>query len=189
MPEEYVAFVDESEPRQDRLPGSYLLASAVVRDEDLDAVRTTAAPLRRAGQTKAHWRDATSRSGRMELVRGVATADLLSLVVVRTGNPSDSTERRRRLCLQRLCFELQDMGVNKVVMESRGPGDKRDRHLLDTLRARKVIGPNLRLDHLPGPEEPALWLADIVCGAVSWDRLGESSYLDVIRDRTILIEI
>ena len=44
-------------------------------------------------------------------------------------------------------------------------------------RAPKVITSSLRVNHAVGMVEPALWVADIVCGAVVQSRVGNPSYL------------
>ena len=57
-------------------------------------------------------------------------------------------ERRRRLCLERMMFELQAMSINRMAMESRGPADdRRDRAMLDAMRASKRIESSLRMEH------------------------------------------
>lgn len=52
---------------------------------------------------------------------------------------------------------------------------------LQGLRARHVVDSSIRFDHEPGPAEPLLWIADIVCGAVTQDRIGNATVLDPIR--------
>jgi hypothetical protein len=59
------------------------------------------------------------------------------------------------------------------VAEHRGPADdRRDRHHLDSLRAGRVLAHAVRLGHAQGPLKPALWVADIVCGAIVQDHIG-----------------
>lgn len=187
--DEFVAFVDESEPLQDVEPGTYMLAAAILRRSDAASIRSAAARLRRPGQAKAHWHDERTLAGRNRLSEAGASAAVDHLVIIRVGDPSAGSERRRRLCLERLCFELYGMGVRAVTFESRGPADKLDRNLVDALRARKLIDATLRVDHISGPGEPLLWFPDIVCGAVNQDRAGVTSFFDKFRDRAIVIEI
>ncbi len=105
------------------------------------------------------------------MVAEVARIQLRHLVVVRLGGTEAPSERRRRLCLMRMFYELTSGGVTHLVAESRGPADdRRDRQLLDTIRAQRQAGGLLRLDHVRGPAEPMLWVPDIVAGAITSDR-------------------
>jgi hypothetical protein len=79
--------------------------------------------------------------------------------------------------MERLLAELELRSVRMVVAESRGPGDRLDRLLVDTLRAKGAVGSAVRVEHAPGPTEPLLWVADTVCGAVVQDRCGDGTYL------------
>ncbi|MET4428628.1 hypothetical protein [Mycolicibacterium sp. 624] len=51
---------------------------------------------------------------------------------------------------------------------------------MQMLRSRRVIDTALRIEHAVGRVEPALWAADIVCGAVVQARTGNRDYLDVL---------
>lgn len=52
-----------------------------------------------------------------------------------------------------------------MTLESRGRADdKRNRDALAAFRAKRAVSPRLRIDHLPGPAEPLLWIPDAVCG-------------------------
>ncbi|EPR76341.1 hypothetical protein ADILRU_1286 [Leifsonia rubra CMS 76R] len=132
----YVAFVDESEPDQRVSPGTYILSAAIVMVNAQDALREHMRGLKSANQKKVHWHDESAR-GRSKLISSVSALDAKYLVVVRTGNTDARSERRRRLCLERLCYELAARGVERIVFESRGPSDKLDRKLVDSLRAKK----------------------------------------------------
>ncbi|WP_245725804.1 hypothetical protein [Propionibacterium cyclohexanicum] len=76
-------------------------------------------------------------------------------------------ERVRGRCFERLFWELDQAGVTKVVFESRTPHqDQTDLRRIDGLRSRGVITGDLRAEWRRGAEEPLLWAADIVLGAV-----------------------
>jgi hypothetical protein len=47
----------------------------------------------------------------------------------------------------------------------------------------------VRVEHVAGPVEPLLWIADIVCGAVSQARSGKSTFLDSLHPHVTIIEI
>jgi hypothetical protein len=185
----FTAFVDESESWQDRDPGTYLLCAAVIASDMQEEFRDQMMQLKRPSQKKVHWHEELTDRGRMALVRGVASVSAEHLVVVRVGDTGTRIERRRRLCLERLCYELEQFGVDDVIVESRGPSDKLDRQLLDTMRSRRIIGPSLRLHHRPGPAEPLLWVPDVVCGAVTQDRVGNSSFIAPLRTMITTIEV
>lgn len=107
---------------------------------------------------------------------------LRHLVVVRDGRPGERPERRRRHCLERLLYELDQLDVGTVTFESRGPrDDKRDRDMLDALRAQHAVSAGLRIEHAVGPHEAMLWVADAVCGAVVRFRTGDRGYLETIQ--------
>lgn len=176
---DWLAFVDESEPDPRVDPGTYLLAAAMVErgqvDQVADALRAQLLP----GQRKLHWRD-ESILRRAWLSSVLAELNMLHLVVVRAGGREEvRSERRRRLCLQRLLRELDVAGVDEVVFEARqAKQNQADRDLLDVLRATKQVAGALHIQHVRGPENNVLAAAaDIVCGAVAVDRQGEPRYL------------
>jgi hypothetical protein len=175
------AFVDESQSNSLRDPDTYILAAAVCDCPALTAARQTVTGLRLKGQHKLHWRDEGEKR-RLEITETIAAAPLRHLIVVRDGQAGERPERRRRHCLERLLHELDQLGVGTVTFESRGPkDDKRDRDMLDALRAKKAVSADLRMEHVAGPHEALLWVADAVCGAVVQSRTGEQVYLEMIK--------
>jgi hypothetical protein len=137
----------------------------------------------RYGKTlKLHWRDEPPRR-RRQIAETVATLPVAGLVVVRSDpQAADRLERRRRKCLEHLLPMLADMDVEQLTLESRGPADDaKDREMLQHLRRGKRLSRTLHLDHTPGPQDPALWAADALCGATVSHRTGDdSTYLEVI---------
>jgi hypothetical protein len=176
-----LAFVDESQSHQQLDPNCYVLAAGLCEPEHIDAARAGMAALQLPGQHKVHWRDESPKR-RSEIVDVIAGLPLQHLVVVRDGRAGEKPERRRRHCLERLLYELDGLHVGSVTFESRGRhDDRRDRVMLDRLRARKVVSAGIRLDHVPGPKDPLLWVSDAVCGAITHDRAGDpGSYLRVL---------
>ena len=140
---------------------------------------------RGGGDQYGHWRtDSDDRHD--HLIGVIARLPIEALVVVRQGPETDKNERRRCKCLETLLPELTRCGCTHLVIESRGArDDRRDRDMLDALRAKKEIT-GLRLDHAPGPADPVLWIADAVCGAVVAHRTGESRWLEAIADRVMI---
>lgn len=180
-PRTTVAFIDESQSNSALDPHTYMLAAAVCDGLTLAEARETVAALRLNGQRKLHWRDEGDKR-RHTIAEAIATMPLQHLVVVRDGQPAEKAERRRRLCLERMLYELEQLGVGTATFESRGPkDDKRDRDMLDALRAKKVVSPNLRIEHVRGQHEALLWVADAVCGALVQFRTGNGTYLEMIQ--------
>lgn len=183
---ELLAYVDESLSDSKRDPGVYILAAGIAEPADLDHTRSTLEGLRLKGQRKLHWRDESDKRQRL-IVEAIDELPLAHLIIVREDQPSTRPERRRRLCMERLLFELDQMQVATVTFESRGPADdRRDRHMLDSLRARKTIGSSLRLTHEKGPLEPMLWIPDALCGAATSQRVGDAPYLDQVRSVQVI---
>ena len=132
----FSAFVDESESRQDRDPGTYILSAAICETSMVPGLRESMESMRPASGAKLHWKQIRTGAARAAVLADVAALPVEHLVVVRLGGVRAPSERRRRVCLRRMLFELVELGVAHVVAESRGSADdRRDRNLLDALRA------------------------------------------------------
>ncbi|OBA66268.1 hypothetical protein A5780_14500 [Nocardia sp. 852002-20019_SCH5090214] len=170
------AWGDESGSQPERDPGTYLLAAALVEADDVEVVRKTMDGLRLPGEKKVHWQQ-SSDERRELLVRTVAELPSVSVVVVH--HEQDANDRRhRRKCLEYLLPQLAEMPCSHITFESRKDLDRSDQDILGKFRARKVIGAGLRIHHSVGRTEPVLWVADVVCGAVVQQRVGNPHYLD-----------
>ncbi len=179
-----VAFADESQSNRALDPDTYVLAAVVCEAALVEEVRMSTARLRADRQRKVHWRDESDRRRRV-IADAVGAAPIGHLVVVREGRSGERPERQRRQCMTRLLYELDQLDVATITFESRGSADDRkDRVMLDALRSRRTVSASLRMDHLPGPAEPLLWAADVLCGAVVQHRLGDPRYLSALSART-----
>lgn len=177
------AYLDESQSHHKEDPDTYLLAATVCGPDELEAAREQITGLRLRGQRKLHWHDESHRR-RRKIAQAIAELPLEHLVVVRNGLPGERVERRRRLCLERMLYELDTAEVGTATFESRGPADdKRDRQMVDTLRTSRTISGSLRIHHQKGPLEAMLWVPDAVCGAITSHRIGEGHYLEIIERR------
>lgn len=171
------AWADESGSRPDLDPGAYLLAAVLCEDDDVAEIRKTMEGLR-SSEPKLHWHG-SSQERRGELVETVARLPVTGFVVVHVDR--DANDRRhRRKCMEFLLPHLADMPCSTITFESRGQLDASDLATLQMLRSRRVIEPTLRIEHAVGRMEPALWAADIVCGAVVQSRTGNRDYLDAL---------
>ena len=163
----WAAWVDESQSDRQRDPDTYILAAALTTGPEAEAeMRKAMLALRTARGGKLHWNDSDD-ARQAAIIQTVRRIPAEHLVVVRSCHRGERDERRRRLCLQRLCLELDALGVETVTLESRGRADdRRDLKALQTFRAQRVVSSTLRMYHQPGPAEPLLWVPDAVCGAV-----------------------
>ncbi len=180
QPDEFVlhAWVDESmqTPSQQRA-GLYLLAAAVASPAACDPMRADLCDLLLKGTQRLHWRD-ESGPRRAKIAATIATHDLVHVVVV--GAPIDPKrqERARRQCLERLVFELDALAVSQVWLESRTQSlNERDRRMFAALHAKHAMPTDLHIDFALPTDEPILWVADAVAGAVGQARRGAA--LDV----------
>lgn len=182
----FSAWGDESGSVAHADPGVYLMAAVVAEPSIAEELRDAMRPLLLAGQKKVHWRG--DSHARHDLVAAVvAELPIDAVVVVRRGPDGERDERRRRKCFETLAPLLAGLGCTELTLESRGVrDDRRDRDMVDALRASRRLDARLRLEHTPGPADPLLWIADAVCGAVVADRVGRSRWLSLLERRTTI---
>ena len=85
---------------------------------------------------------------------------------------------------------LEQLGVSQVFLEARTQTlIRRDREQVANLVGKKLITSALRVGIARPLEEPMLWVPDAVAGAVGADRLGNSEWLDTIRDSVTEIDV
>ncbi|WP_410666972.1 hypothetical protein [Amycolatopsis sp. cmx-4-68] len=185
----FMAWGDESGSHAVRDPDVYLMAAAISEAKYIDQLRGPMEALRLPSSgPKLHWR-AESSQRRAQIVDVIASLPLDGFVVVRRGSKFDRSERQRKKCLEHLMVSLAELGCGEIVLESRGRADdQRDADVVDHLRRRRMLSSDIHLSHQRGPAEPALWIADALCGAVSQDRLGEPRYLKTIASR-VTVEV
>lgn len=186
---EHVALIgwgDESGSDATRDPGTYLMSVSLAEQDTADHIRDVMRLLIFKGKPKLHWRD--ERPPRRTLItQAVADLPISGLVVVRSRplDPTERPERRRRKCLEHLLVTLEAQGCSHLILESRGTkDDRRDREMIDHLRSHRRLSSRLHLDHVPGPRDPGLWVADTLCGAIVCDRVKDPQdhdYLATIR--------
>ncbi|NYI06228.1 hypothetical protein [Allostreptomyces psammosilenae] len=182
------AYLDESEPDRRVSPGVYLMAAAVPDPEAVEPVRETLRLLRRPEQRKLHWH-AESAKRRREIVEAIVALPALHVVVVLNGQPGESSERRRRKCLRRMAWELDQRDVVELVAEARERKQNgRDLEVFQALRAERSIRAGLRLFHEPGPSEPLLWIADAIAGAYTAWCAGDPVYYETVAPVVDLVE-
>lgn len=158
------AFVDES-LRQG--PGGLYVVAAVVVLEDSETARSKARSVLLGRQKRFHWRNETERQRKAMLG---CLAGLGAPVLAYAASPVERPrqDRARALCLERLLWDVWDLGVAGIVFESREDhNDAKDRRsIIQAQRARRA-DPGLSYDFKRPLEEPLLWFADAAASAVS----------------------
>ncbi len=172
--------------------GLYLLAAAVgpVVPEALEADRSRLRSLARA-TGRLHWSSEEERD-KMRIATLVGELSLSNMVVTATRLDSRRQERARRKCLQMLVHQLVADDVQHVWLESRDRiGNQRDLAMIASLRTTGALPPSIRVDHARPSEEPLLWVADAVAGAVAAAYEGRPQFRGLINHKLheIVIEL
>jgi hypothetical protein len=173
--------------------GVYVLAAAVLATRELARVREELAGLRH-GKRRFHWRMEEPKVKR-HAVLTVEAIDLMHVAVVGRGLDNGRQERGRRRCLERLLWELDQLGLSAVTLDQRTETlNERNRRLVNALAVRGVLSPSLRVgfqrsfDGVDG--ELLLWIPDVVAGAVAaacGD--GRREYLEPIAHQVVEVEV
>jgi hypothetical protein len=173
----WLAYVDESIRIRD---GVYVMAACALEDGSEAKARDSMRELEPRIGHRLHWHDRMP-ADRLTAVRAVAQLPALHIVTIGAAVDPRRQERARRQCMEALLFHLQAAGVSRVWLETRGAAaDRRDIAAVRAARARQIIQYGLLVDHARPSEEPLLWLADIVAGAVSAAEGDEPAYREVI---------
>lgn len=133
MPSEeahFSAWIDESvvEPSGAAV-GAYVLAVSIIPVGREVELRDRLRGLLTGKSNRLHWWMESSRR-REAITSAIARFDLTHMVAVARPMDPKRQERARRLCLQVLLYELDQMGVRQVAIERRHEKqDKRDYHI------------------------------------------------------------
>lgn len=160
------AYIDESyRPVGPRGLGTYLFAAVTLRAEDEPLVREQLDRLR--GRARLlHWNEDRPQT-RRRVLTAVALMPLAGLTIYRGQVPRGRTERMRQHALWNLTAELRDRDVHDLTLEARERQmNKRDEETLANIARTKVAGERFRYRFVGKYDEPLLWLADYVAGAV-----------------------
>ena len=170
-----------------------MLAAAVVEEADRPRLREAMRAMLLGRQPWLHWRD-EAPSRRRLVAKVVAELGCLHLVVVGAPMRQHSQERSRHKCLERLLVEVDAIGVDLVMLESRQSRlNAADLAVVEAFRGQRLIRRDLRVEHgYPTGEHanPELWVSDAVAGAVrAAYGLGTDEYLTILKPCLDLIEI
>lgn len=179
-----IAVVDETTPE---LAGAvlYTVVSAVLIADEVTAMDALASVLPAGRKRPFHWNQEGPQA-REAMRNCIETVGVVGrAVVVQCGRRTQ--ERARAVALADTVQHLLGEGCSEMLIESRSnAGDGRDRAvILDQLRLQETPG-RLAYDWRP-KQEPLIWIADAVGGAVREHLLGtEAARFEPIREATDL---
>jgi hypothetical protein len=172
-----IGFVDES--MREGQGGLYVVAAVVFATDLEDARRATRSVLL-PRQVRFHWHQESEpqRLKMLEHLAGVATS---AMAYACRPISLRQQERARALCLNRLLWDVRDIGVTELVFESRQQrNNQKDRRTIVHAVKSGIASPTLRYRFERPKEEPLLWLPDAVAGAVATDLAAGGSYLETL---------
>jgi hypothetical protein len=152
--------------------GIYLLAATVADPDECEPTREVLRSLLPGKARRLHWHTEGGRRRRL-IAAALAERPVRHTVVI--GAPLDARkpERARRLCLERLLFELAALDVSQVWLESRTDRlNRADRTMAAALHSQGLIPKTFHVGFAAPTAEPMLWLPDVVAGAVGAHRCG-----------------
>ena len=151
-----VAYGDESIQRACEPQRCLLAPTIYAAGTDPSFALRKAKPL---GASKLHGYDLDPKrqAASLEVVSSVSQQTTIVAALPLVGT---KVERARRKALEVIVRRLIEMGVSKLVLESSNDThDKRDRELLVSMHRRsEALG--FDLEHVPGKDEPLLWVPD-----------------------------
>ena len=158
-----IAYGDES-VRMTGSPPFYMLGVAILSNAEskqADKLKD----IMPGGSKKLHWRDMTKRLQRESLCL-LAQIEHSNLVVIASPLMGNKQERARRKCLEVLLPILEERQINSLVLESRSQrADENDIAFVKYTKGSHLIN-SIKVTHKEGSEEPCLWIADQVLGAM-----------------------
>lgn len=168
------AFADESF-KEATAGGYYVLAAAMFEPANEDEVREVLqrlrGPRRHAG--KLHWNE-MNEPQQHRAAKEIGSLEGFHVVAVGAPVPHKRQERARAMCLSTLVSELHSYGAERLIMERRSQElNARDVRTVTGARYQLPKGTPFRVEHVAGPDEPLLWAADVVAGAVRASREDE----------------
>jgi hypothetical protein len=184
-----MAFADESF-REDATEGVYVLAATVLEHEVHEPTRELMRHLLGSRRTvKLHWHE-MDRLQRKDAAHRVADIEGIHVVAVGTPVPRRRQERARAACLTALIGALHALGVQHLLIEARS-AELNHRDIATAQGARFALpkGSQFRVDHMPGSDEPLLWVADIVAGAVRASLEGSSTHVELLGERVHVLNV
>jgi hypothetical protein len=182
-----IAFVDES-VRTGSGGLLYVVAAGVVVKTDADRARDELRKFLSPRQGYFHWGD-EKPARRLAMLDRLAELDVMAFVTSYYPAANRRQERARASCLTMLVGDLRVEDVDELVVETRGEYlDRRDRRTLLHVREVGIAADSLTYRHAGKLEEPGLWAADAIAGAVATHLAGnDSQYYERLRPSLLKI--
>lgn len=180
------AFVDESY-RSGLAGGTYLFAAITLSPDQEVRARHR---MRRACPSRGgrlHWRTDRAEIRRRGLA-AMAALPLDGVTLYRADVADARQERARQHGLWNLVFDQASRGVADLVLESR---ERRlnDRDDLTLTQLDSILDGGLRFVFARAQDEPLLWAADYLLGAVGAHLAGNDRHVDGLPDRLRRVEL
>lgn len=181
----YRAFIDESSAVRSSARQEYLVGAALIPVGSCDEVREHLRTLALPGQIKLHWTD-ESEGRRRSIVRRVCELAPMTVVVTHLSERVRKNERCRRKCLEALYHDMVAMEIFDLLLEHRSNSqNKQDRAHIVALQ-NQGLDRRVRIGHQKGGDEPLLWIADVLLGAINSAQLGQPAHLKALEETIIL---
>ncbi|MEU9832044.1 hypothetical protein AB0D67_10950 [Streptosporangium sp. NPDC048047] len=181
------AYIDESLRRHPDDHCVYAMAAVVMDSAHHDDIRAALESLRTGKSPRLHWRE-ESAARQLVIAGSIAVMPVRSIVTIHIFSRGLPYERARRLCLERLLYELDQADVRAVTVESRSPKlDHLDLLLVMGIRRARAVSKDLKVAWRRPDEEPLLWSADAVAGATTWWLNGQPEGFKLLADRIRLV--
>jgi Protein of unknown function (DUF3800) len=175
------AFIDES-VRAGSGGLRYVVAAGAVLQADRDRARDELRKLLLPRQRYLHW-NSEKAARRLAILDRLSGFVAMALACSSYPVGARRQERARADCLTALVGDLKAQGITELVIETRGEvPDRRDRRTLLHARDAGIAASDLNYRHVGKLEEPLLWAADAIAGAVALHLTGEDSrYFEQLR--------
>lgn len=157
------AFIDES-----RRGHTYLMAVVLVDPAHLAPLRRQMRQLLLRGERELHFKKEKDPR-RKHLAANFSTLAAEALVYTCTCDRQE--EPARQACVTALTVDLVKSGARRMVLDSREVRNQHDRTTIKHTLAGLGYTPAITYEHMEGPSEPLLWLADGV--AWCWGAKGQ----------------
>lgn len=183
--ETFRAYIDESSAVRSATRQEYLIGAALIPVDRSDGIREHLRSLTLPGQIKLHWTD-ESEARRRAIVESIGSLAPMTVVVTHVSERMRKNERCRRKCLELLYYDMAGMGVFDLLLEHRSDvQNKRDRAHIVGLQ-NQGLDQRIRIGHRRGGDEPLLWIADVLLGAVNSAALGRPNHLRSLQETIIV---
>lgn len=182
-----VAFVDESMRFSVAGAGLYLVTAAVVVETDRTGVEDRLRVAAGRRRHRIHWRN-EAEAVRLKLLDTLAAQPLRGVTAVVEPTTPRRQERARSQAWWTLAWQIEHLGVNELVIEARQEQlNNRDHRTIATLR-RAGIATRLHYRFGLPTEEPGLWAADVLAGAIGHQlATGEGRYVERLPERLVAV--